>query len=175
MALGRTAIDAAECFVHVQIADDIEAVRVELVDRQVRGSILVLDATARHESSSSERRATWFNLNCELPSVCAVVGTSGHDVGGSRHDHDHHHDIDRAMPATLSDSEHTTLVGFLAGYRRFTRDAYTLDLRQFTAWCWQHGRHLFEVRRVDIESFARELEDRGRARATIARRLCMCP
>jgi site-specific recombinase XerD len=31
---------------------------------------------------------------------------------------------------------------------------------------------LFEVRRFDIESFARDLETRGRARATVARRLC---
>ena len=27
------------------------------------------------------------------------------------------------------------LAGFLAGYRGLTRDAYTLDLRQFTGWC----------------------------------------
>jgi site-specific recombinase XerD len=31
---------------------------------------------------------------------------------------------------------------------------------------------LFAVRRADIESFARELEVRGRARATVTRRLC---
>ena len=31
---------------------------------------------------------------------------------------------------------------------------------------------MFAVRRADIESFARELEARGRARATVARRLC---
>ena len=47
-----------------------------------------------------------------------------------------------------------------------------MDLRQFTAWCWQHDHRLFDVRRVDIECFARDLEDRGRARATVARRLC---
>ena len=35
----------------------------------------------------------------------------------------------------LSDVERRTLLGFLAGYRGFTRDAYALDLRQFTAWC----------------------------------------
>ena len=66
-----------------------------------------------------------------------------------------------------------TLLGFLAGYRGFTRDAYALDLRQFTAWCWQHDYRLFEVRRVDIGCFARDLEDRGKARATVARRLCI--
>ena len=47
-----------------------------------------------------------------------------------------------------------------------------MDLRQFTAWCCQPDHHLFDVRRVDIECFARDLEDRGKARATVARRLC---
>ena len=68
--------------------------------------------------------------------------------------------VERYQPV-LSELEQSTLVGFLAGYRGFTRDAYTLDLRQFTAWCWQHDRRLFDVRRVDIECFARDLEDRG--------------
>ena len=72
----------------------------------------------------------------------------------------------------LSDVERMTLLGFLAGYRGFTRDAYALDLRQFTAWCWQQDHRLFDVRRVDIECYARDLEDRGKARATVARRLC---
>jgi site-specific recombinase XerD len=53
-----------------------------------------------------------------------------------------------------------------------TRIAYTLDLRQFTTWCLQHGRRLFDVLRVDTECFARDLEDHGKARATVARRLC---
>ena len=65
-----------------------------------------------------------------------------------------------------------TLLGYLAGYRGFTRDAYALDLRQFTAWCWQHDHQLFDVHRVDIECFARDLEELGKARATVARRLC---
>jgi site-specific recombinase XerD len=53
-----------------------------------------------------------------------------------------------------------------------TREAYALDLRQFAVWCANHERRLFGVHRVDIECFGRELEARGRARATIARRLC---
>jgi hypothetical protein len=32
-------------------------------------------------------------------------------------------------------AERLALAGFLAGYRGLTRDAYALDLRQFTAWC----------------------------------------
>jgi integrase/recombinase XerD len=77
----------------------------------------------------------------------------------------------RYQPA-MSEVEQLTLVGFLAGYRGYTRDAYALDLRQFTAWCWQHDHQLFDVHRVEIECFARDLEDRGKARATVARRLC---
>ena len=71
----------------------------------------------------------------------------------------------------FSDAEQFALTGFLAGYRGVTRDAYALDLRQFVAWCDQHDRRLFEVRRADIECFARDLEERGRARATVGRRL----
>jgi len=79
--------------------------------------------------------------------------------------------VERYRPA-LTEPEQVTLRGFLAAYRGYTRDAYALDLRQFAAWCWQHDRRLFDVRRVDIECFARDLEDRGKARATVARRLC---
>ncbi len=62
--------------------------------------------------------------------------------------------------------------GFLAGYTGLTREAYALDLRQFASWCQQHHIGLFQARRADIECFARDLEARGRARATITRRLC---
>jgi hypothetical protein len=57
-------------------------------------------------------------------------------------------------------------------YRGLTREAYTLDLRQFAGWCRARTLPLFSVRRADIETFARELEARGRARATVTRRLC---
>ena len=49
----------------------------------------------------------------------------------------------------FTDAERLALAGFLAGYRGLTREAYALDLRQFTTWC-----------RADIESFARKLEAR---------------
>ena len=65
-----------------------------------------------------------------------------------------------------------TLGGFLAGYTGLTREAYALDLRQYASWCQQHHLRLFQARRADIECFARDLEGRGRARATITRRLC---
>jgi site-specific recombinase XerD len=72
----------------------------------------------------------------------------------------------------FAESERLALAGFLAGYRGLTREAYTLDLRQLTGWCRARSLPLFSVRRADIETFARELEANGRARATVTRRLC---
>jgi integrase/recombinase XerD len=71
----------------------------------------------------------------------------------------------------FTDPERLALAGFLAGYRGLTREAYTLDLRQFTSWCRTRSLALFAVRRADIEGFARDLEVKGRARATVTRRL----
>ena len=73
---------------------------------------------------------------------------------------------------SFTDPERLALAGYLAGYRGLTREAYGVDLRQFTASCRSRSLALFAVRRADIESFARELEARGRARATVTRRLC---
>ncbi len=72
----------------------------------------------------------------------------------------------------FTDPERLALAGFLAGYRGLTREAYALDPRQFTARCRARSLALFAVRRADIESFTWELEVRGRARATVTRRLC---
>ena len=68
--------------------------------------------------------------------------------------------------------EETALAGFLAGYSGLTREAYALDLRQYVQWTTEHAVPLFGARRADVESFGRHLECLGRARATIARRLC---
>ena len=66
---------------------------------------------------------------------------------------------------------HQAIAGFLAGYGESTRQAYSLDLRQWMLWCQAHDLAVFEVRRAHIELFARGLEEAGRARATVARRL----
>jgi integrase/recombinase XerD len=71
----------------------------------------------------------------------------------------------------FTDAERVALAGFLAGYRGLTREAYALDLRQFTSWCRARSVGLVAVRRADIETFARDLEVMGRARATVTRRL----
>src|SRR5690348_11689398 len=68
--------------------------------------------------------------------------------------------------------ERLALAGFLAGYTGLTREAYALDLRQYASWCQQRHLRLFQARRADIECFARDMEARGRPRATITRRLC---
>ena len=67
-----------------------------------------------------------------------------------------------AIQPAFSDAGRLALAGFLAGYRGLTREAYTLDLRQFTGWCRAQSLPLFSVRRADIETFARHLEDKGR-------------
>src|SRR2546425_2972173 len=68
--------------------------------------------------------------------------------------------------------EEQALSGFLAGYSGLTREAYQLDLRQWVQWCAERQVALFGARRADIEGFGRHLEAVGRARATLARRLC---
>ncbi len=68
--------------------------------------------------------------------------------------------------------EEQAVVGFLIGYGGLTREAYQLDLRQWVQWCTERQVALFGARRADIEGFGRHLEGCGRARATVARRLC---
>jgi len=72
----------------------------------------------------------------------------------------------------LTSQERLVLAGFLAGYTGLTREACALVLRQYATWCHQRHVRLFEGRRADIKCFARDLEAKGRARATVTRRLC---
>jgi hypothetical protein len=53
-----------------------------------------------------------------------------------------------AIQPAFTDAERLALAWFLAGYRGLTREACTLDLRQFTAWCRARSLPLFSVRRV---------------------------
>jgi site-specific recombinase XerD len=63
------------------------------------------------------------------------------------------------------------MAAFLTGYGDTTREAYSLDLRQWLRWCASHDLRVFAVKRAHIELYARWLEEEGRARATVARRL----
>jgi hypothetical protein len=64
----------------------------------------------------------------------------------------------------FTEPERLPLAGFLTGYSGLSRETYALDLRQFTSWCQQRRLRLFQIRRADIECFARDLEARSRAR-----------
>jgi integrase/recombinase XerD len=77
--------------------------------------------------------------------------------------------VDVADPV-FRDAGQFALAGFFAGYRGLTRDDYALDVRQFVSCCDHHDLHLFDARRAEIDCFARDLEERGRARATIGGR-----
>ena len=72
----------------------------------------------------------------------------------------------------FTDAERLALARFLAGYRGLTREAYTLDLRQFASWCRSRSLALFAVRRADVEASPGDLEAMGRA--TVTRRLSTC-
>jgi integrase/recombinase XerD len=76
-------------------------------------------------------------------------------------------------PAPLVDNplDEGLLAGFLLGYRDRTRAAYLADLRDFRTWCANVGIGLSEVRRIHVEGYVRQLEQAGRSRATVARRL----
>ena len=72
----------------------------------------------------------------------------------------------------FSNTERLALAEFLAGYSGLTRQAYELDLRQYAAWCQQHQLRLFAARASTSSASPVTWEARGRARATITRRLC---
>ena len=40
----------------------------------------------------------------------------------------------------VTDAERLALAGYVAGYRGLAREAYALDLRQFTTWCRARSR-----------------------------------
>ena len=52
----------------------------------------------------------------------------------------------------FTDAERLALAGYLAGYRGLTREAYALDLRQFTGSVPHRSLPSFSVRRADIET-----------------------
>ena len=69
------------------------------------------------------------------------------------------------------DDARLAAAGFLARYSGSTRYSYSGDMRQFFAWCAQVNVGVFEVRRGHLELWARTMEERGLARATMSRRL----
>jgi len=68
-------------------------------------------------------------------------------------------------------NETIAVAGFLAGYCGSTRRSYATDLRLFSAWCHEANLTLFSVRRAHLELYGRWMEETGRMRSTVARRL----
>ena len=71
----------------------------------------------------------------------------------------------------LFDEARLAVAGFLARYSGPTRKSYVSDLRQFFAWCASVDLEVFATKRGHIELWARSMEEKGLARATIGRRL----
>ncbi|MGH9152173.1 MAG: tyrosine-type recombinase/integrase [Acidimicrobiales bacterium] len=63
------------------------------------------------------------------------------------------------------------IAGFLAGCCGATRRSYATDLRIFAAWCAEAHLELFGARRAHLELFGRWMEENGKMRSTVARRL----
>src|ERR1051325_2163690 len=72
-----------------------------------------------------------------------------------------------AIQPVFTDAERVALAGFLAGYRGPTREAYALELRQFSSWGRARPVALLRVRRAHLEGFARDREAMGRARSPV--------
>jgi hypothetical protein len=68
-------------------------------------------------------------------------------------------------------NEELAVAGFLAGYCGSTRRSYATDLRLYASWCHETNLTLFSVRRTHLELFGRWMEETGRMRSTVARRL----
>ena len=62
------------------------------------------------------------------------------------------------------------VASFLARYREPTLTAYTQDLRAVVGWCQSYEREPLRVTRGELEMYVRNLESRGYAAATVARR-----
>jgi site-specific recombinase XerD len=69
--------------------------------------------------------------------------------------------------------ERSAVAGFWAGCSGTTRLSYATDLRLFAAWCADNRLRLVEARRAHLDMFARAMEQEGRLRTTVARRLSM--
>lgn len=67
--------------------------------------------------------------------------------------------------------EAVAVAGLLAGYGGSTRRSYAIDLRLFGCWCHERRLTVFSVRRAHLELYGRWMEETGRMRSTVARRL----
>lgn len=63
-------------------------------------------------------------------------------------------------------TERVAVSVFIAGYADPTRRSYATDLRIVGAWCHDNGVDLLNVKRPDLEMFARWMEQQGRMPST---------
>ena len=68
------------------------------------------------------------------------------------------------------DMTRLAVASFLARYREPTLTAYTQDLKAYLGWCQVYDREVLRVTRGELEMYVRDLEGRGYAAATVARR-----
>jgi integrase/recombinase XerD len=81
------------------------------------------------------------------------------------------HEIDVGRPELSAQRAALLAQAFLAGYAGRTRESYATDLKQWGAWCAEHGVEVLEASRAHVQVFARQLEEAGRAPSTIGRKL----
>ncbi len=67
--------------------------------------------------------------------------------------------------------EIVAVTGFFAGYCGSTRRTYATDFWLFAYWCHEGHQTLFTVRRAHLELYGRWMEETGRIRSTVGRRL----
>lgn len=77
-------------------------------------------------------------------------------------------------PVIASDNTNADFVAlsFLVRYsNKLTRDSYGRSLRQYFAWCYEHGLDPLAAKRVHIEAWARHLEQAGNEKGTVSTKL----
>jgi integrase/recombinase XerD len=80
-------------------------------------------------------------------------------------------EIELHRPTPSAGRARLLAAAFLAGYAGRTRESYATDLKQWGAWCAEHGVEVLDVTRAHVQVYARQLEEAGRAPATIGRKL----
>jgi integrase/recombinase XerD len=83
----------------------------------------------------------------------------------------HADDVELHRARASADRARLLAQAFLAGYGGRTRESYATDLKQWGAWCAEHGVEVLDVARAHVQVYARQLEEAGRAPATIGRKL----
>lgn len=83
------------------------------------------------------------------------------------------YEIERVGNGTLSpvQTADDVAAAWLLGYSGATRNAYAADLRCWGSWLVAAGVEPLQARRAHVDAYARWLEQEGRSRSTIARRL----